>query len=84
VAYAYDNLSFVHRCPWQPVDHELATIISSYWANFAATGNPNSKGLPEWPVYDSVNNMTMILNETPAAQLLPGKAGLDFLISKMK
>ncbi len=84
VAYAYDNLKFVHRCPWEPVDHALARIISSYWANFAATGNPNSKGLPEWPAYTSGNNMTMILNEIPAAQKLPGKEGIDFLISKLK
>jgi len=84
VAYAYDNLSFVHRCPWEPVDHELANVISSYWANFAATGNPNSKGLPEWRPYNTKNNITMILNEKPEQKPLPGKDGLDFLIGKVK
>lgn len=46
VPYAYDNLSFVNR-PWQPVDHQLAETMSSYWANFARTGNPNGAGTPD-------------------------------------
>ncbi len=84
VAYAYGNLQFVHRCPWQPLDHELAATMSSYWANFAATGNPNSAGLPNWPAYNTQNNSTIILGETVQSKPLPGKAGLDFLIEKMK
>lgn len=84
VAYAYDNLAFVHRCPWEAVDHQLATNMSAYWANFATTGNPNGKGLPEWPAYDTKGYATMILAETQEAKPLPGKAGLDFLISRMK
>jgi para-nitrobenzyl esterase len=84
VAYAYDNLAFVHRCPWEPVDHELATVMSTFWANFAKTGNPNGPGLPEWPAYNTRSYTTMILAETQMAKPLPGKAGLDFLIARMK
>ena len=40
--------------PWEPIDFELAEQVSSYWANFIATGDPNgtdSNGnpLPFWP-----------------------------------
>jgi para-nitrobenzyl esterase len=79
VAYAYDNLKFLNR-PWQPVDQQLATTISTYWANFAKTGNPNGNGLPVWPAYNTTNNQVMILGEKPAAQPLPDKAALDFMV----
>ncbi len=78
VAYAYDNLKFLNR-PWEAVDQPLATTISTYWTNFAKTGNPNGAGLPVWPVYTSKNNEVMILGEKPAAQPLADKAALDFM-----
>ena len=84
VAYAYDNLRFVERCPWQPVDYSLQKTMSSFWANFIATGNPNGKGLPNWPTYTIKGSMTMVLDENPKAIPLPGKAGLDFLVRSIK
>jgi para-nitrobenzyl esterase len=32
-------------------DWELAKTMSGYWVRFAATGDPNGPGLPEWPKY---------------------------------
>lgn len=34
---------------WTENDHQLAGQMSSYWVNFATTGNPNGAGLPHWP-----------------------------------
>lgn len=84
VAYAYGNLKFVHRCPWQPADFALEKTMSSFWANFIATGNPNGKDLPQWPAYNSESNPTMIFNETSEVKTLPGKECLDFLINEIK
>lgn len=51
VAYAYGNLRFVERCPWQPADYALQNTMSDYWANFIKKGDPNGKGLAKWPAF---------------------------------
>lgn len=84
VAYSYDNLRFVHRCPWQPADYALEKMMSSFWVNFISTGNPNGKNLIEWPAYNTMSNATMIFNETSEVKRLPGKDCLDFLINEIK
>jgi para-nitrobenzyl esterase len=32
-------------------DREFADVVSSYWVNFARTGDPNGKNLAAWPAY---------------------------------
>lgn len=82
VPYAYHNLHFVNR-PWEEADHELATIMSSYWANFAKTGNPNGNGLPQWDAYDTTHKKIMIFNLKAETKAIPDAASLDFLYKKM-
>ena len=43
-------------------DYELADIMSSVWAQFAKTGNPNIKELPKWKAYTAENGEMMIFD----------------------
>ncbi len=81
VPYAYDNLKFVDR-PWEPIDHELAGTMSTYWSNFIRKGDPNGEALPRWPAYDLDERSVMFLGKDVNASPLPDRAALDFLLAR--
>ena len=45
--YCYGNIPAGSKL-YDARDRELSAQMLSYWANFAATGDPNGAGLPEW------------------------------------
>src|SRR5574344_2564969 len=45
-------------------DFKLGNIMSDIWAQFARTGNPNTKGLPDWQPYTALNGTLMDLNSS--------------------
>jgi para-nitrobenzyl esterase len=62
VPYVFNTLAKLDR-PWTAADRTVADQVSSYWSNFARTGDPNAPGLPKWPVYDPDAHVTMELGE---------------------
>ena len=42
--------------------YKFETLISRIWIAFIKTGNPNTKGLPQWDAYNSQTGTTMILD----------------------
>jgi para-nitrobenzyl esterase len=76
LAYVFGN--FPWPFPWEDTDHKLADVISSYWVNFATTGNPNGKNLPQWPAYSAQSDQAMELGDKVAVRTGTNKAGLDF------
>ncbi|MHA4739845.1 carboxylesterase/lipase family protein [Dyadobacter sp. MSC1_007] len=83
VAYAYDNLRFIdHQLrPLNATDDKLATTMSNYWVNFVKTGDPNGKGLPVWPIYDTNAPKIMLLGDQSEAAPLTDKPALEFLLN---
>jgi para-nitrobenzyl esterase len=58
------ELPYVFNVPtpsWADVDRALADTMSSYWVNFASTGDPNGAGHPVWPALQPTAHERMIL-----------------------
>lgn len=58
--YVFDHLQ-QYPWRWTPADHRLADEMSSYWANFVKSGNPNGAGLPHWPTYKGTDGDVLYL-----------------------
>ena len=65
IPYAFDNLEKL-KWSWDGNDPNVAHIMSSYYANFAKTGDPNGPALPEWPAYDPARPRRIVFNENGA------------------
>ena len=71
VPYVFNSLAKSDR-PFTDADHKIADMMSSYWANFATTGDPNGKGLPHWPSVSEKPGMTMEVGDTNAPIRIAG------------
>lgn len=77
IPYFLDTLARSDR-PWQPADKAIAENLSSYWVNFARSGDPNAKTLPSWLPVDNETQMTMEIGDRYAAIPVASKAGFEF------
>jgi para-nitrobenzyl esterase len=73
--YVFDSLDHADR-PWSAQDRKLAETMSAYWVNFIKTGNPNGKGLPDWPAVDVSHATTMELGDKMAPRPIVDSAKL--------
>jgi para-nitrobenzyl esterase len=62
ICYTFNSLTRLKR-DWTSYDHKLADIVSSYWLNFAAHGDPNGKDLPRWPAFGDGPDPVMELGD---------------------
>jgi para-nitrobenzyl esterase len=76
LAYVFGN--FVWPFPWEDADRKLSDAITTYWTNFARTGNPNGEGLTPWPAYDANTDQAIQFGDSISIRSQVNKAGLDF------
>lgn len=76
VPYVFNNLDRVRTWPdssspaltqSDAVETALAATLSSYWANFARTGDPNGSGLPSWPRFYRRASPALVLDTSGIA-----------------
>ena len=65
VPYVMNTLDMSDR-PFTAEDYRIADTMSSYWANFIKTGNPNGPGLAHWYSTSQKPWTTMELGNTDA------------------
>lgn len=90
ISYVFNNLGIGGFGPPPPPptdqDKEVARMMNTYWVNFARTGNPNGKGVPQWPVYNIKKNEILDIQPDgkPIGKSDPRKARLDLIEKAFK
>ena len=66
IRFVFDNVDqFETRLfdlPGSSTSRALARKMSAAWMAFARTGNPDTPGLPHWPVYNATTRDAMLFN----------------------
>ena len=72
IPYVFDNLrpprvfpdaSSPELASASASERAFAERVSSYWVNFARTGDPNGAGLPRWPAFSDASAAPAIIGE---------------------
>jgi len=63
IEYVFGSLErSLPKVPWEDVDRKLSDTMTSYWVNFARTGDPNGPALPRWSPYAAAARRVMHLD----------------------
>jgi para-nitrobenzyl esterase len=77
ISFVFGNFSAA--MPAGAADQAVSDEVSSYWTNFAKSGDPNGAGLPAWPAFTDANQQVMNLNDPSKAVPVPNLEKLKVL-----
>ncbi len=67
IPYVFGNAGLFTRLgKLDQADYDLSAAMMGYWTRFAATGDPNGGGAPDWPAYQTVTDRHLVLGDTIA------------------
>lgn len=75
--YTFGNLKVLDR-PWEPVDQQIAKMMTTYWKDMTATGNPNGAGEPKWSPVSASSHDVMRLGADPGSMPAADAARFEF------
>src|SRR3954468_5901664 len=58
--------------PLTPVQLRLSRLMTHYWTGFARSGNPNARGLPRWPRYQTPQRLRIGFLEGGRTEVITG------------
>ncbi len=82
IAFVFDNLQLGKE--QSPADLKIRDAMIGYWLQFAATGNPNRDGLPEWPAYNATDDRCLLVTDQIETSQHFRKAKLDAIDAVME
>ena len=64
---------------WTDFDYKLEENLTSYWINFAKSGDPNGVGLPIWNTYDKQSGNILLIGDKTETTPALFKKEFDYL-----
>ena len=83
VVYVFEHLDAANPRTTK-TDLEISDAMGTYWTNFAKYGDPNGKGIPQWPAFNDDNPVVMYFSQTPHTGPVPGLEPLKVLDAYFK
>jgi para-nitrobenzyl esterase len=74
IPFAMNNYDASPMAGDRPDNPAMAKIMSDTWVAFAATGDPNNTGIPQWDPYDAKRRATMMFDVPPHVEHDPRAA----------
>ncbi len=84
VAYVFMTLDVIKSPMLTQSDQDLSQTMGTYWTNFAKYGDPNGKGVPQWPTFSDKNPQVMYLGAKPQVGPVPSEKSMKVLDAYFK